>query len=127
MKPFDNSEFEAEVKEKWGGTDEYKEHTEKTKTYSKETWQSANAALECIFEEFASCMKCGAEPETAEAQTLVGKLQQHITEHYYTCTNQTLAGLGQMYVADERFRENIDRHADGTAEYVSKAIARYCS
>ena len=27
------------------------------------------------------------------------------------------------YVADERFRNNIDKHANGTAVFVSKAIA----
>ena len=46
--------------------------------------------------------------------------------HYYHCTNQILAGLGQMYVADDRFKQNIDKHADGTAGFISEAIAAYC-
>lgn len=40
MRAFDNSEFEKhkmEAKEKWGYTDAYKEHEEKTKNYSKDT------------------------------------------------------------------------------------------
>ena len=49
-------------------------------------------------------------------------LQNHITENYYTCTNEILAGLGKMYVADERFKNNIDKHGDGTAAFVSEAI-----
>lgn len=48
------------------------------------------------------------------------------TDNYYLCTKQILAGLGQMYVCDERFKNNIDKHADGTAEYLSKAIEIYC-
>ena len=58
-------------------------------------------------------------------QSLVQKLQNHITENYYTCTKGILSGLGQMYVADERFKSNIDKHADGTAEFISEAIAVY--
>jgi hypothetical protein len=56
----------------------------------------------------------------------VAKLQAHITENYYTCTDEILAGLGQMYAADERFKKNIDKYGEGTAEFVSKAIAIYC-
>ena len=76
--------------------------------------------------EFSVCMKNGAEPESCEAQALVKALQNHITENYYLCTNEILAGLGQMYVADERFRNNIDKKADGTAEFICEAIEIYC-
>ena len=129
MCAFDNSEFEkykAEAKEKWGSTSAYREHEEKTKHYSKDTWNSLVGRMDDILAEFAACMKHGGEPDSAEAQSLVKKLQQHITKNYYLCTDEILAGLGQMYVADERFRGNIDRHADGTAIFISKAIAIYC-
>ena len=70
-------------------------------------------------------MKSGATPDSAEVQELVKKLQNYITENYYTCTDEILAGLGQMYLADERFKSNIDKYAVGTAEFVSKAISIY--
>ena len=58
----------------------------------------------------------------------ISTLQQFISDRYYTCTPQILAGLGQMYTADERFRQNIDAAGgDGTAEFVSRAIAAYCT
>lgn len=132
MTAFDNKEYEEtrkkyekEVKERWGETAAYKEHQEKTKGYSKENWQDANAGLDNILEEFAQCKAGGATPDSKEALDLVKKLQNHITEQYYTCTNEILAGLGQMYVADERFRKNIDKHGEGTAEFVSEAIEKY--
>lgn len=54
-------------------------------------------------------------------------LQQFITDHFYTCTPEILAGLGQMYVADDRFRKNIDMAGgEGTAAFVAQAIAAYC-
>ena len=129
MKAFDNTEFEtykAEAQQRWGKTDAYREHAQKTKGYGKEKWNNLAADMDLIFGEFALCMKNGAAPEDREAQELVAKLQNHITDNYYTCTKQILSGLGQMYVADERFRGNIDRHGDGTAAFVSEAVAYYC-
>ena len=129
MKAFDNSEFEkhkAEAKEKWGNTDAYKEHEEKTKNYSKDKWNNLVEEMNDILAEFAVCMKNGKESDSDEAQNLVKMLQNHITENYYLCTNEILAGLGQMYVADERFKNNIDKHADGTAEFICGAIEIYC-
>ena len=129
MKAFDNSEFErykAEAQERWGNTDAYKEHAEKTRNYGKDKWSSLVADMNIIFHEFAICMKNNDTPDSEETQNLVTKLQSHITENYYTCTKEILFGLGQMYVADERFKNNIDKHADGTAAYVGKAIAHYC-
>ncbi len=129
MKAFDNSEFEkykAEAKEKWGNTDAYKEHSEKTKNYSAEKWNGLAEGMNDILAEFAVCMKNNETPDSAEAQELVKSLQNHITENYYLCTNDILAGLGQMYVADERFKNNIDKHAEGTAQFISDAIKTYC-
>ena len=116
----------AEAKEKWGNTDAYKEYTEKTKDYSKDKWNGLENGLNDILAEFALCMKNGKEPDSAEVQNLVKMLQNHITENYYLCTNVILAGLGQMYVADERFKNNIDKHADGAAEFIGEAIEVYC-
>ena len=129
MDAFDNSEFEnykAEIQEKWGNTDAYKEYADKTKNYSKNNWQSMTDGLNDILAEFAVCMKNGNEPDSDEAQSLVKRLQNHITETCYTCTKEILASLGQMYVLDERFKNNIDKNGDGTAEFINKAIEIYC-
>jgi DNA-binding transcriptional MerR regulator len=129
MTAFDNSEFEkykAEAREKWGNTDAYKQHEEKTRNYSKQKWNDLAAGMDDIMAQFALCMKNGCSPVSSEAQQLVKALQNHITENYYNCTDPILAGLGQMYVADERFKNNIDKHLDGTAAFISEAIAAYC-
>jgi hypothetical protein len=80
-----------------------------------------------VFAKFAECIKNGHTADSDEAQSLVKELQNYITENYYTCTNQILAGIGQMYVADERFKVGIDKHNPGTAEFVRKAIEIYCN
>ena len=133
MSAFDNSDYEtarkqyeAEAKRRWGETDAYKEHAEKTANYSKEKWQNVNDGLMTVLAKFAACMKDGHTADSTEAQTLVKELQNYITENYYTCTDEILASLGQMYVADERFKNNIDKHTPGTAEFVSESIVTYC-
>ena len=130
MTAFGCNEFEkykAEAKEKWGSTEAYKEHAEKTKNYSKDKWNNLADEMNDIMAEFALCMKNGNTPDSDEAHKLVKVLQSHITDSYYLCTNDILAGLGQMYVLDERFKNNIDKHADGTAEFICKAIEAYCA
>ena len=119
--------YDIEVKERWGETDAYKEYAEKTAGYTKDKWQEVNDGLNAVLAKFAERMNNGNAADSPEAQTLVKELQTHITENYYTCTNEILAGLGQMYVADERFKTNIDRHASGTAEFISQAIKTYCN
>ena len=129
MKAFDNSEFEkhkVEAQEKWGKTDAYKEHAERTKNYSKQKWNALAEGMDHIIAEFALCMRKDESPDSTEAQSLVKSLQNHITENYYLCTNEILAGLGQMYVGDERFKNNIDKHAGGTAAFICEAIEVYC-
>jgi hypothetical protein len=118
--------YENEARKRWGNTDAYREHEQKTKKYTKEKWAEANDGLMAVFAEFAALKKRGATADSAEAQALVTKLQAHITENYYTCTDEILAGLGKMYVADERFKKNIDKSGEGTAEFVAEAIAVYC-
>ena len=117
--------YETEVRERWGNTDAYHEHEQKTKNYTKEKWAEANDGMMAIFTEFAACKESGATADSAEAQELVAKLQAHITENYYTCTDEILAGLGKMYACDERFKKNIDIYGDGTAEFAADAIAVY--
>ena len=76
--------------------------------------------------EFSKTMKNGFTPESEAAQALCIKLQQFITDNFYTCTKEILAGLGEMYVLDERFRNNIDKNGEGTAEYIRDALRVYC-
>lgn len=117
--------YKKEARERWGNTDAYREHEQKTKNYTKEKWEAANAGMLCIFADFAACKADGNSPDSSLAQALVAKLQAHITENYYTCTNEILAGLGEMYVADERFKKNIDKCGEGTAQFAKEAIAVY--
>lgn len=118
--------YKNEALERWGKTSAYREHEQKTKNYTKEKWTEANDGLMAIFAEFAVYKDSGASADSAETQALVAKLQAHITANYYTCTDEILAGLSKMYVADERFKKNIDNYGEGTAEFTSESMAILC-
>ena len=119
------NKYSSEIRERWGETSAYREHEQKTKNYTKEKWAEANDGLMAIFAEFAACKDSGMSADSAEAQALVAKLQAYITANYYTCTDEILAGLGKMYVADERFKKNIDKYGEGTAEFAAEGIRIY--
>ncbi len=126
----DKNEYEnykQEVKEKWGNTAAYKEHEQKTAAYTDEKYRSAAVGLDSVFAAFAQCKKDGNSPDSKDALTLVKRLQDHITNNFYICTNEILASLGQIYVCDERFRASINKHGNDTAEFVSQAIENYCN
>ena len=119
-------EYAKQAKENWGKTDAYKEFEEKQKNYSKKDNQKINVELMNLFVEFGN-MKILA-PDSEEVQYQVKKLQDFITEHFYTCTDKILAGLGKMYSGGGSITENIDAAGgEGTAEFVAKAIEIYCA
>ena len=118
--------YEAEAKEKWGETDAYKEYEQRSKDRSDRQQTETAEGMDGIMAEFASRMKEGDSPDSPRAQRLVNRLQDYITDNLYICTDTILAGLGWIYTEDERFRKEIDKHAEGTAAFVSEAVAVYC-
>ena len=125
---FDTSkidEYAAQAKASWGKTSAYKEFEEKTKGRTKEEDQKVYQGMIDIFGEFGQIRN--TDPASGEAQALVKKLQDYITEHMYTCTKEILSGLGKMYAGGGDFTTNIDRFGgEGTAVFASKAIEIYC-
>ena len=122
---FNHDNHKAEVKEKWGSTAAYQECEEKTAGKSADQMNDIGTQFSRVF------VRIGAykhmSPDTPEVQALVRELQQFITDNFYHCTKEILAGLGAMYTADERFTANIDNAAgEGTAAFVSEAIRVYC-
>ena len=108
-------QYAAEAKERWGHTDAWKQSQGKTPNAAK---------MDEIFQGFAALL--GTDPADRAVQAQVKDWQQFITDNLYPCTNEILAGLGQMYVCDERFTANLDKYGEGTAKLMSDAIKIYC-
>ena len=115
-------QYAREAAQRWGNTEAFLESREKHKDYTPEKEAQIQAEMEEIFTAFGKC----ADPEGEEAQALVKRWQAHITKYHYHCTDGILACLGQMYVNDPRFQENLEKYGPGTAQKMSGAIAAYC-
>ena len=119
---FENSKqdrYAREVKSRWGETAAYQE-------YETRGSHSGGDALMALFADLGQLKDL--PPDAPQVQTAVKAIQDHITAHYYTCTREIFAGLGQMYVQDDRFRANIDSAGGaGTAAFAANAISVYCS
>ncbi len=117
-------EYSAKARESWGHTDAYREYERKSDGRSKAEQRTINVKLMKIFAEFGEIKE--QQPDDREAQSLVKKLREFITENYYNCTEEILMSLGEMYAAEGEFKTGIDKTGgEGTAEFVSEAIRKY--
>lgn len=119
------TQYAKEVSERWGNTNAYKEFQQKTKDRTDEEQGKIGQQLMSLFVEIGQLREL--EPTDPSIQEKIAGLQKYITENYYHCTTEILSGLGQMYVCDERMKNNIDAAGgEGTAQFVSQAILVYC-
>ena len=109
-----------EAKERWGDTASWLEFEKRS--------GSVDEAADGLMKLFARLGELKTlQPESDEAQAAVSDIQHYITAHYYECTDEIFAGLGDMYVSDGRFRKNIDKAGGvGTAEFAREAIRARC-
>ncbi|MCA0972530.1 MerR family transcriptional regulator [Halobacillus litoralis] len=132
FKPFDREEinkhqqqYEKEVKQRWGNSEAYKESKAKTSQYTDQDWQKIQNESNEIDRQLVKRMD--QDPGDAEVQEWIAKKQQHITDYFYTCSDEMFRGLGDMYVNDPRFTKNLDKWKTGYAAFLQKAIRIYCS
>lgn len=132
LEVFDMNEIERmkrqyadEVRERWGGTPAYEESLRRDAARDETQALAAREEMEALMREFAGVR--GLLPDDARVQALVARWQACITRHDYTCTDEILSGLGQLYACDARFAGNIDQFGEGTAACMSRAIAAYCA
>ena len=128
FKAFDRSkldEYSRQAKDMYKESPEYKEMEEKSKNRTKEEEGILADRFMLLFKE-AGTLK-DTDPASPEAQDLVKRIQDFITENLYTCSKKILSGLGKMYSGGGDFTKNIDEYGgEGTAEFIDKAIQIYC-
>lgn len=120
---FDPAEHKEEADERWGGSDELAESVKRVNRYTKADWEKLQAEAAEINDSLLHLMDIGVEPDSEEAMDLAERHRSHICKWFYDCTPEIHAGLGEMYVSDARFAENIDKAGEGLAEFLSAAIA----
>ena len=119
-------EYADRAKQQWGKTDEYQEFAEKAKNWTEEDEKNIVEDFMRLFVEFGKLKAAGSHSK--EVQDQVKKLQDYISGHFYQCSNEILACIGQMYAGGGEFTENINKiGGEGTAEFTAEAIQIYCS
>lgn len=115
--------YRAEVEDKYGQSEAYQESQKRTSKYGEKDWQAIKQASDAIYQGLAK--RRHQPPESEEVQGLISDWQALITKYFYPCSDEILASLGEMYQADERFRDNIDQYGEGLTDYMSEAIRIY--
>ena len=117
--------YAAEVKERWGDTEAYAESTKRTASYDEAKWQEIQDTQDSIFKRFAESMD--KQPGHPDVQALVKERHDFISNNFYACSKEMLNELARMNLSDSRFKDNIDKYADGLTEFIAKATEIYCS
>jgi len=120
---FDPVEHEDEARERWGNTDAFAQSAQRTSQYTKQDWESVQTEVADIYARFLALERQGVDPASPEAAALVTEHRAHISRWFYDCSPEVHAGLGEMYSADRRFADNIDKSGEGLAAYMTAAIA----
>lgn len=119
------AKYQAEVEAQYGDSQAYQESTRRSANYTEDEWRKIHAEWENIYHALAQ--RIGTDPAEPETQALVKQWQDLISRYFYPCNDQMLAGLGEMYQADESFRANIDQYGAGLTDFLSAAIKHYTS
>ena len=125
---FDTNEIEqykAEVKSKWGNSKAYQEYEQRVVSHSEHNDSKFVNEIMSLFTDLGAMKQL--PPTDKAVQEKIAALQAYINENFYTCSNDILIELGEMYVCDDRFKKNIDRFGgEGTVKFVREAIFVYC-
>ncbi len=116
-------QYAEEAQQRWGHTEAYRESQRRTKGYTKEDWAAVKAEQDAVFSGFAALV--GHDPVSPEVRAMVKQWKELITRRFYPCSDEMLAGIGEMYLVDERFQKNLDAYGPGTAQLMSEAMKRY--
>lgn len=115
--------YAEEVKQKYD-PQVVAESERQTSAYTKDDWAEIMAKGEENYKKIIALMDKG--PADPQVQELIEEKRQHITDYFYNCTPEIFRGLGDLYVMDERFTANIDKHKEGLAKFLREAMIIYC-
>ncbi len=124
FKDNDVKQYQAEVKERWGNTEAYKQSTAKVAKMTKAEMAALKEKQKNLTERLAAAMDMPFDSQ--KAQGLVAEHYQGI-QFFYDCPIEMYQNLGQMYVDDPRFTAYYDKFRPGLAAWVRDGIAYFCS
>jgi DNA-binding transcriptional MerR regulator len=118
----DPEQYAEETEARWGDTEAYAESQRRAARYTKEDWQRLKAETDAWNERYAAVVAAGEPPAGEAAMDLAEQHRQHMSTWFYDCPYEMHRCLGEMYVADERFKAHYDAFTPGFAEHLRGAI-----
>lgn len=118
----DPAQYDAEVRERWGDTDAYRQSRARTGSYSKEDWVRIKAQGDAIEHALADAMAAGEPATGTAAMDLAERYVAHMSGSYFDDVRAIQRDLAEMWVADPRFRAHYEQRAPGLAEYARAAV-----
>ena len=119
---FNPDDYVAEVEERWGDSEGYRESQRRASRYTKADWQRINAQGQAAIEQVVGAMNAGKPADSPEAMAGAEAHRQQITDAFYECTHEIHVALAEMYLADARFTATYEKIATGLAQYLHDAI-----
>jgi hypothetical protein len=119
----DPEQYADEAEQRWGGTDAYAESQRRAASYTKDDWKRMQAEVADWGARYDALMDAGEPPTGEAAMDLAEEHRRHICRWFYECPYEMHRSLGEMYVADERFKAFYDSMRPGLAEHLREAIA----
>lgn len=118
---FDPAQYEAEVQERWGDTDAYRESAKRTKRYGPNEWRQIRDERAAIYADAVAALQAGVAADAPAAMDVAERDRASIGRWFYPCGPAMHANLADLWEADPRFAENIDKHGAGLTPYLAAA------
>lgn len=119
-----NNPYEKEAKQKWGHTEAFKQSEERVKNLGKDGLKKVINESEKLTHEIANTMKNGDSPSSESTQILIAKHYEGL-KVFYEPNLVMYKGLSEMYIQDERFKNNYEKVAKGLAQYMHDAMIEF--
>jgi len=118
---FDPAQYEAEVKERWGGTDAYRVSQQRVAAFNEADWAAIRDEQSAVYRDAWQALQEGVQPGDPKAMDVAERHRRGI-ERFYPCNHAMHAGLADMYEADQRFADSMDKYGAGLTTFLSAAI-----
>ena len=122
---FEHNPYEAEARQRWGDAAVDASY-ERMRGWSEADAEKARTGYQRVHEGLAPLLRAGVPVDDARVQALV-QLHYEVTSLFWTPDAQAYRNLGQMYVDDERFRQNIGGGDDALVSYLRDAMDAYAT
>jgi DNA-binding transcriptional MerR regulator len=119
---FDPGQYEDEVKQRWGTTDAYRVSARRTKSYTEADWRTLKAEQAAIYADALGALNDGVSADDARAMDIAERHRLSIDRWFYPCSPKMHCGLADLWEADRRYADNIDKHGLGLTEYLAAAV-----